>query len=147
MTPKVYVPVKTGKRNNQVEVSITVEDFKLIFSTQLRLEYDPNVLTFVRHEVTPTMTAISAPIVSHPVYGGIQMIRIVWSGVKPATLKNKSVLVKLIFKCAKTAGETILKWNNTAAGGHDCEFCTFTNTVIKLPDGPENYINGKITVV
>jgi hypothetical protein len=146
-TPTITAPVMTGKKNNQIKVALKVKDLKNIHAITLRLEYFKSVLTFKKAEANKSMMVCSTPIIhATEVDDEMMKIKIVWSSVKPLSLKNNQVLAYLYFKCSKEAGVTTLFWNNLASNGFECVFTTFTNIPSPLPDGPGNFVDGKVTV-
>jgi len=64
---------------------------------------------------------------------------------KAIQAKNQ-VLCYVYFKCAKQVGETPLHWNNEVSNGNECVFAIVDTIPTKLPDGPGNFIDGKVTV-
>ena len=146
-TPTITAPTKTGKRNNQVEVALKVSDFNAIQAMSLRLEYNGSVLTFKKAVFTDKLKAASNPqFAATPVNDETMKFKISWSSLKAVTLKKNQVLAYLYFKASKEAGETPLHWNNEASKGNECVFAVVNIIPTELPDGPGNFVDGKVTV-
>lgn len=147
LTPTITAPEVTGKQNNQIRVALKVKDFKAIQAMTLRLEYDPSLLTFKKATFATKLTAASTPqFAATPVDDETMKFKISWSSLKPVTLNKNQVLCYVYFKCAKVAGESPLHWNNTVSGGNECVFAIVDTIPTMLPDGPGNFIDGKVIV-
>ena len=147
MTPTITAPVVTGKKNNQIKIALRVKDYNAIHAMSLRLEYLKSVLTFKKATFNEKITEASTPQCGNsPVDDETMKFKISWSSLKPVTLKKNQVLAYLYFKCAKTEGETLLHWNNEVSKGNECVFAIVDKIPTALPDGPGNFIDGKVVV-
>lgn len=147
MTPIITAPTITGKKNNQIKIALKVKDFNSIQAMSLRLEYLKSVLTFKKAEFADKLKAASNPqFAATPVDDETMKFKISWSSLKAVTLKKNQVLAYLYFKASKEAGETPLHWNNEASKGNECVFAIVNVIPTALPDGPGNFVDGKVTV-
>ena len=147
MTPTITAPTVTGKKNNQIKVALKVKDFNAIQAMSLRLEFLKSVLTFKKAVFADKLTEASTPqFAATPIDDETMKFKISWSSLKPVTLKKNQVLAYLYFKCAKQAGETVLHWNNEVSKGNECVFAIVDKIPTALPDGPGNFVDGKVTV-
>lgn len=145
--PTLTAPILIGKRNNQVKVAIKAVDFKNINAMSLWLEYNKSALTFKKATFANKLKVASTPqFAASQVSDETMKFDVSWSSIKGVTLKKNQVLVYLYFKCAKQAGETTLHWNNEVANSNECVFATIEGIPVTLPDGPGNFIDGKVTV-
>ena len=146
-TPTITAPTMTGKRNNQIKVALKVKDFNAIQAMSLRLEYFKSVLTFKKATFNEKLVEASNPVcAATPVDDETMKFKISWSSLKPVTLKKNQVLAYVYFKCSKEAGVSTLFWNNLVSNGNECVFAVVETIPVALPDGPGNFIDGKVTV-
>ena len=136
-----------GKKNNQIKVALKVKDFNAIQAMSLRLEFLKSVLTFKKAVFADKLTEASTPqFAATPIDDETMKFKISWSSLKPVTLKKNQVLCYVYFKASKEAGETVLYWNNEVSKGNECVFAIVDKIPTALPDGPGNFVDGKVTV-
>ena len=157
--PKTAVTSKTGKINNQVKVPIKVRDFENICAITLRLEYNPDIMKFVRCTPAKEFTDHSAPMFFaspvEPIPVGSKQpepinsmkLMMAYADVKPLTFNRQNrVLFYAYFKCQKVVGETELNFNNEIQGGGMCEYANAQAQALTDTPTKDFYTNGKVIV-
>jgi hypothetical protein len=128
--------------NGVVNVPLNVSDFNQIASLTLRLDFNPNYLTYNGcSNINPSLSGIfiNEVIVSSTLH----KIMMVWSSMNPVTLTNGSKLTDLSFTSLNESSEII--FNNTANGGSDCEYSDVNMTPLNDIPTSSYYINSVIT--
>jgi len=122
-------------------IPITVTAFDAIGSFTLRLEYNPEVITFISlQNINPLLTDIMANDV--PISTVLHKIMIVWSDINGVSLPDGSKLFDIVFNYSSGTSEII--FNNTANGGIECEYSDIAaNPLIDIPTSTY-YINGNV---
>ena len=122
-------------------IPITVTAFDAIGSFTLRLEYNPEVITFISlQNINPLLTDIMANDV--PISTVLHKIMIVWSDINGVSLPDGSKLFDIVFNYSSGTSEII--FNNTANGGIECEYSNIAaNPLIDIPTSTY-YINGNV---
>ncbi|MCX6277649.1 MAG: GEVED domain-containing protein [Bacteroidetes bacterium] len=124
-----------------VSVPLTVTGFNKIKGISLRVEYNPNVMTFSSGaNINP---ALPGMIVSGAnISESLRKVMITWSGLTPVTLANSSKLVDLVFNYID--GTTAVTFNNESNGGSDCEYADSLGNPSFDGATPAYYINGEV---
>jgi len=122
-------------------IPITVTAFDAIGSFTLRLEYNPEVITYINlQNINPLLTDIMANDV--PISTVLHKIMIVWSDINGVSLPDGSKLFDIVFNYSSGTSEII--FNNTANGGIECEYSNIAaNPLIDIPTSTY-YINGNV---
>ncbi|HNY07776.1 MAG TPA: T9SS type A sorting domain-containing protein [Bacteroidales bacterium] len=122
-------------------IPITVTAFDAIGSFTLRLEYNPEVITYINlQNINPLLTDIMANDV--PISTVLHKIMIVWSDINGVSLPDGSKLFDIVFNYSSGTSEII--FNNTANGGIECEYSDIAaNPLIDIPTSIY-YINGNV---
>ena len=122
-------------------IPITVTAFDAIGSFTLRLEYNPEVITYIGlQNINPLLTDIMANDV--PISTVLHKIMIVWSDINGVSLPDGSKLFDIVFNYSSGTSEII--FNNTANGGIECEYSDIAaNPLIDIPTSIY-YINGNV---
>ena len=148
--PITTVTSKTGKKNNQIKIAIKVKDFENISAITLRLEYDPEVMTWVRCEPAKEFATLDAPLfhaspIQDPGMSGYKLM-MAWASITPLTFtRDNRVLFYAVFKGAKDGGTTELNFNNEISGGGMCEYANAQAQVLVDTPTDEFYHNGEVT--
>ena len=159
-SPISTVTSKVGKKNNQIKVPIKVKDFEGICAITLRLEYNPEVMTWVRCEPAKEFATLDTPLFHaspvEPIPPGSKQpepinsmkLMMAWASITPLTFtRDDRVLFYAVFKGSKDGGITSLEFNNTISGGGMCEYANAQAQA--LPDTPTKdfYINGEVELL
>ncbi|MEI7982246.1 MAG: T9SS type A sorting domain-containing protein, partial [Bacteroidota bacterium] len=124
-----------------VSVPVTVTDFNNITGISLRLEYNPNVMTFSNgSNINPSLAGMI--LADNHVSPDLHKVVIAWTNSIPVTLADNSKLIDLVF--TYISGTTTVAFNNTSNGGSDCEYADANGD--PLVDIPASlfYINGEV---
>ncbi|MEI6436902.1 MAG: hypothetical protein WCP32_18915, partial [Bacteroidota bacterium] len=124
-----------------VSVPITVTGFDSITAISLRVEYNPNVMTFSGGaNVNPALSGMVLND-SH-VSSDLHKVMVSWSNSNPVILSDYSKLVDLVF--TYISGTTSVAFNNESNGGSDCEYADAEgNPLVDVPTSTY-YINGEV---
>jgi len=157
--PITTAGTKTGKKNNQIKVPIKVKDFENISAITLRLEYNPEIIAWVRCEPAKEFESLGLPFFhASPVESippdskqpepiNSMKLMMAWASVTPLTFtRDNRVLFYAVFKCQKVTGETIIEFNNEVSGGQLCEYANAQAQVLTDTPTKDFYINGKVIV-
>jgi len=102
-----------------VTVPITVTAFNGITALQLRLDYDPTLMTYSSY--TNANALLPGLMLNDVTISGTQhKLMIIWVDVTPVSLTNGSTLLELNF--TYLAGSPTLSFNNSSNSGSDCEY-------------------------
>ncbi len=143
--PKSTVGTLNACPNTQITLPVTVTGFTNITSVNLRLEYDPTLVSFISGEAGKPTVLPGMTVTSSPVGGGssLNKITVTWAGTTPKSLASGDTLVKFLF--ADISGTLPVVFNTASDGGNDCEFKDENgNVMIDFPS-ETYYTNGKIT--
>jgi hypothetical protein len=132
--------VKGVPNGTAVQVPVTVRNFNNIAGISLRLEYDPNVLTFTgSSNINPLIPDLL--VVDNHISSTLHKVILSWSG-NAQTLSNNSKLADINFTFI--SGTTGLAWNNDVNGGIECEYSDVNaNPLIDNPTS-QFYNNGEV---
>ncbi len=124
-----------------VSVPITVTGFNNITAISLRLDYNPNVMTFSGGmNIHPSLSGMIVN--DNHVSATLHKVIISWSNINPVSLTNYSKLVDLVF--TYISGTTSVTFNNDSNGGSECEYAdAIGNPLIDVPTSTY-YINGEV---
>jgi PKD repeat protein len=124
-----------------VLVPITVTGFDNITAISLRVDYNPNVMTFdssANRHVGFSQMMVNDTHVSDTLH----KVMISWVYISPVSLPNDSKLVDLAFSFI--SGTTAVIFNNESNGGLDCEYTDANgNPMIDIPTSVY-YTNGAV---
>jgi len=118
-----------------VYIPVTVTGFTGIGSMQLRLDFNPNLLSYIGF-TNRYFSLGGCFIVETTVSPDLHKIVIIWSSIIPITIPDGAKLMDLVFIC--NAGDPVLSFNNTVNGGQDCEYSD-ENGVVKNDEPTENF--------
>jgi uncharacterized repeat protein (TIGR03803 family) len=134
-------PIMGAPMNSAIEIPVTVSGFEDISAFSLRLEYDPNVMTYTGYSnVNPQLSGILVNDV--PVSDSLHKLMILWSDTDSRTLIAKEKLLDLDF--IYLSGTTSLTWNNTDNDGSDCEYADAVGEPLTDIPTSQFYINGEV---
>jgi len=128
--------------NGVVNVPLTVTGFNQIASITLRLDFNPNYLTYNGcSNINPSLSGffVNEIIVS----SSLHKVMMVWSSMAAVTLADGAKLMDLSFTSLNESSEII--FNNTANGGSDCEYSDVNMTPLNDIPTSNYYINSVIT--
>ncbi len=126
----------------QITLPVTVVDFDQITAISLRIDYNPQVMTWVGSlNLNPTLTGLI--VTNNSIDATHSKVMFVWSDVAPKTLTAGSKIADLRFNFI--SGNTTLAFNNTANGGSDCEYGDLNGNPLNDLPSAMYYINGAIT--
>ncbi len=142
-----YAPITTASSigacvNGNFNVSINVNNFTQISAITLRLEFNPNLMTYNSYSnVNPLFNGVF--INSILINPNLRIINIVWTDISSVSLANGSKIVD--FNFTLLSGSPILHFNNISSSGGDCEYADlFGNSLVDNPD-TLYYKDAKIT--
>lgn len=118
--------------NSSFNISVNVNNFTQISAISLRLEFNPNLMTYNSYaNLNSSFNGVF--INSILVNSNLRIINIVWTDINPISLVNGSKIVDLNFTLL--GGSPVLHFNNTSNGGGNCEYAdNFGNVLIDHPD-------------
>lgn len=125
-----------------VTVPVTVANFQQISAISLRLDINPNQLSFI--SLTDVHPAITGAMVNTVLLSStLKKIMFSWSSVDPVNLNNQSVLFKLNFTLI--SGNPVITFNNTANGGGECEYADVNGETLNDLPSANFYFAAQIT--
>ena len=128
--------------NSSFNVSVKVNNFTQISAISLRLEFNPNLMTYNSYaNLNSSFNGVF--INSVLINPNLRIINIVWTDINPVSLVNGSKIVDLNFTLL--GGSPVLHFNNISNSGGDCEYADNNgNALIDHPD-TVYYKDAKIT--
>ena len=125
-----------------ITLPVTVTNFTQITAVSLRIDYNPNLVTFV--SATNLNATLNGLIVNDNVVSPtLHKIIFVWSDINPKDLTNGAKLADLNFTFVTGSGS--VAFNNTSSGGSDCEYGDETGNPMNDVPTANFYFNGTIT--
>ncbi|MEI7982089.1 MAG: dockerin type I domain-containing protein, partial [Bacteroidota bacterium] len=146
LPPPQFAPVTTAGTkgvpdNAPVTIPVTVTGFDTITSLSLRMDYDPNVLTFTGYSnANPVLAGLIVN--DNHVSASLHKIIFTWSDINPKSLPAASKIVDVNF--THLTGNCDLIWNNESNGGGDCEYADKNGDPLWDIPTSQFYINGQI---
>jgi len=123
-----------------IMVPILVTGFTNITSFSLRIEFNPNVASFMNLVANQHFTSVIVNVV--PISPTLSKLMIVWSDYPPVSLSSSDTLAKLTFNFINSS--TALTFNNESSGGGDCEYSDENGNPMNDVPTSTYYINGAI---
>ena len=123
-----------------IMVPILVSGFTNITSFSLRIEFNPNVASFMNLVANPHFTSVIVNVV--PISLTLSKLMIVWSDYPPVSLAASDTLANLTFNFINSS--TALTFNNESSGGGDCEYSDEIGNPMNDVPTSTYYINGAI---
>jgi hypothetical protein len=127
---------------SSLTVPINVSGFNNITSLRLRIDYDPDSLTYISFSnVNSLLTGLTVH--DSLLTSGMHALRISWTGAAATTLASNSKIVDLTFNYV--SGNFILAFNNTDDFGWDCQYTDAKRGALYDNPTSTHYINARIT--
>jgi hypothetical protein len=125
-----------------INISLSVTGFTDITAMSLRLDYNPQLLTYIgSFNLNPNLNGLILNNVN--ISDTLNKLMIVWSDVTPQTIASGGVLLELNFDFL--AGPASLIFNNDSNNGGDCEYSDASgNPLIDVPTS-DFYFNSQIS--
>ena len=131
-----------GCPGSSLTVPITVSGFTNITSLRLRIDYDPDSMSYVSFSnVDSLLTGLTVH--DSLMTSGIHALSISWTGTAATTLASNSKIVDLTFNYI--AGDFTLAFNNTDDLGWDCQYTDAQRGALYDNPSSTHYINAQIT--
>gem|GEM_PF-1703589 len=139
--PITTVGIKGAGAGYPVFVPITVTNFDSVTKFSLRLEYNPNVMTF-SGAVNKEPALFGMQVTDSYISPILHKVMITWLGDAALTLPDFTKLTDLAFTFI--SGTTAVAFNTLSSGGLDCEYTDVNgNPMIDVP-ALVYYINGEV---
>jgi len=134
--PEVFLPELSIKNNTNVNIPVTVRNFKAIGNYTLKLQYDHNVLSYTGYVTDASFTDFT-------IDSSIPGLLLINANSVPAGVSLADEAVLFTLKFLYHSGETLLEWNDD---GTSCQFGVWPHNKI-LNDTPKEsfYHDGSIT--
>lgn len=139
--PVTFAGHLTSPDSSNVAIPVTVNHFNDVTALSLRLEYNPEVLTYTGFNLNANQLN-GLTIFDYPVSLQQNRLMFLWMGSAPLSLPDSTNLVDLYFYY--NHGSTTLDWNNASNSGTDCEFSDHNGEAMVDIPSADYYMNGSV---
>jgi hypothetical protein len=140
--PETFTGSAVSTAGISINIPVTVQDFTMIGSMYLRLDFNPNQLDFTGYaNLYPGIW----PPVEVTVNDSLHFIRFSSFWLYGLTLNNGTKLCDLVFTCIE--GDPALFFNNESNGGNDCEYASKEGLRLNDVPTPLFYHHGQVHII